>query len=153
MSGGGGLLDGLQMRAALTSGFFSGEAGRRPRAAGCAPSGVDAMRQDSSAALRDVGRLAGGRPAAARRGSARRRGAARPVVADDLMATLESQDGRVRVHRAAPVATSPTSACRPPARLARRAGVRLVGGDLTPYAAEVAQTIAAAVAGDDGGPR
>ena len=66
VSGGGGLLDGLQMRAALTSGFFSGESGRQAARGGLRAVGVDPMRQDSSAALRDVAGWLAGRPATAR---------------------------------------------------------------------------------------
>ena len=76
VSGGGGLLDGLQMRSALTAGFVSGESGRQAARGGLRALGVDAMRQDSSAALRDVagGLLAAPEPAA--RGGAGGRGAA-----------------------------------------------------------------------------
>ena len=65
ISGGGGLLDGLQMRSALTAGFASGESGRQAARGGLRALGVDPMRQDSSAALRDVagGLLAGPPPA------------------------------------------------------------------------------------------
>ena len=66
------------------------------------------------------------------------------------MATLESLDGRVLVHRTAP-GRYVAYVGRPPAEDAPDDGpaLRLVSGDLTPYATEVAQTIAAAVAGDD----
>jgi hypothetical protein len=150
VTGGGGLLDGLQMRSALTAGFVSGEAGRRAARGGLRALGVDPMRQDASAALRDVAGwlLADPRP----------RVDEAPVVEAlqvpsslaDLMATLESQDSPVLVHRTAPgryvayvgraIAPTPGEAPAP----------RLVAGDLTPYAAEVAHSIAAAVAGDDG---
>ena len=74
-----------------------------------------------------------------------------PSSLTDLMSTLESQDGRVLVHRTAP-GRYVAYVGRPPAGPAPDDGpaVRLVSGHLTPYAAEVAQTIAAAVAGDDG---
>ncbi len=74
-----------------------------------------------------------------------------PSSLTDLMSTLESQDGRVLVHRTAP-GRYVAYVGRPPAGPAPEDGpaLRLVSGDLTPYAAEVAQTIAAAVAGDDG---
>ena len=151
VSGGGGLLDGLQMRAALTSGFFSGESGRRAARGGLRAVGVDTMRQDSSAALRDV---AGWLLAAPRASVEEQLDVAAPhppSTLTDLMATLESQDGRVLVHRTAP-GRYVTYVGRPPAGPASDDGpaVRLVSGDLTPYAAELAQTIAAAVAGDDG---
>ena len=151
VSGGGGLLDGLQMRAALTSGFFSGESGRRAARGGLRAVGVDTMRQDSSAALRDVAGwlLAGPRPRVEEAPDVE---APRvPSSLADLMATLESQDGRVLVHRTAP-GRYLAYVGLPPAGPAPddEPAVRLVAGDLTPYAAEVAQTIAAAVAADDG---
>ncbi len=150
VSGGGGLLDGLQMRAALTAGFGSGEAGRQAARGGLRALGVDPMRQDSSAALRDVaaGLLAGPRspvedtPAIVPPKV--------PVTLGDLMATVETLEARVLVHRTAP-GRYVAYVGRPPAESAPDHGpaVRLVSGDLTPYAAEVAETIAAAVAGDD----
>src|SRR4051812_8299476 len=54
VTGGGGLLDGLQMRSALTPGLVSGELGRQAARGGLRALGVEPMRQDSSAALRDV---------------------------------------------------------------------------------------------------
>ena len=151
VSGGGGLLDSLQMRAALTSGFFSGESGRQAARGGLRAVGVDAMRQDSSAALRDIAGwlVAGPRP---RVDEPPEIEAPRvPSSLTDLMATLESQESRVLVHRTAP-GRYVAYVGRPPAGPAPEDGpaLRLVAGDLTPYAAEVARTIAAAVAGDDG---
>jgi hypothetical protein len=148
VSGGGGLLDGLQMRSALTAGFVSGEAGRRAARGGLRALGVDPMRQDSSAALRDVAGwlVAGSHPHVH---EAVVEAPRVPSSLTDLMTTLESQQSRVLVHRTAPgryvayvgrpTAPAPGDAPAP----------RLVSGDLTPYAAEVAQTIASAVAGDD----
>jgi hypothetical protein len=149
VSGGGGLVDGLQMRSALTAGFVSGESGRQAARGGLRALGVDTMRQDSSAALRDVagGLLSPPRPALD--ASPAVEAPRVPTSLVDLMETVESLDGRVLVHRTAagrylayvgrpPVAEGPTEG---PA-------LRLVSGDLTPYATEVARTIAAAVAGD-----
>jgi hypothetical protein len=145
VSGGGGLLDGLQMRSALTAGFISGEPGRQAARGGLRALGVDPLRQDSSAALRDVagGLLSAPRPAVEEVAEAPRV----PSSLADLMATLESLDGRVLVHRTAP-GRYLTYVGRPPAEGAPADGPALVTGDLTPYAAEVARTIAAAV-GDD----
>jgi hypothetical protein len=151
VSGGAGLQDGLQMRSALTAGFLSGESGRRAARGGLRALGVDTMRQDSSAALRDVASrlLAGPRPRVEEQPDVE---APRvPSSLTDLMETLEAQDGRVLVHRTAP-GRYVAYVGRPPPGPVPDDGpaVRLVSGDLTPYAAEVAQTIAAAVAGDDG---
>jgi hypothetical protein len=150
VSGGGGLLDGLQMRSALTAGFSSGEAGRHAARGGLRALGVDPLRQDSSAALRDVaGGVLAGPPATA--------GEPPPVQAPrvptslaELMTILESLDSRVLVHRTAP-GRYVAYVGHPPVEPAPEDGpaLRLVSGDLTPYAAEVASTIAAAVAGDD----
>jgi hypothetical protein len=148
-SGGGGLLDALQMRSALTAGFGSDDAGRLAARGGLRALGVHPMRQDSSAALRDVaaGLLVGppaghGEPAVEA-----------PRVAaclGDLMATIELLGDRVLVHRTAP-ARYVAYVGRPPAEPLPEDGpaVRLVAGDLTPYAAGVARKIAAAVHGDD----
>src|SRR4051794_36953480 len=67
VSGGGGLLDGLQMRSALTAGLMTGGDDRQASRGGLRALGIDPMRQDSSAALRDVaaGLLAEPRPTAA----------------------------------------------------------------------------------------
>lgn len=150
VSGGGGLLDGLQMRSALTAGFSSGEADRQAARGGLRALGVDPLRQDSSAALRDVagGLLAGPRPTADAAPTVQ---APRvPASLADLMATLETVDSRVLVHRTAP-GRYVAYVGHPPAEPAPEDGpaLRLVSGDLTPYAAEVARTIAAAVDGDD----
>ena len=148
VSGGGGLLDGLQMRSALTAGFVSGDPGRRAARGGLAALGVGPMRQDSSAALRDVagGLLSGPRPSPEEATDAPRV----PTSLGDLMTTLESLDGRVLVHRTAP-GRYVTYVGHPPAVEPPDDGpaLRLVSGNLTPYAAEVARTIAAAVAGED----
>ena len=102
VSGGGGLLDGLQMRAALTAGFFSGESGRRAARGGLRAMGVDTMRQDSSAALRDVAGWLARRTATARRRAARGRGTACPLVAGrpDGDAGVAGQSGARAPHGA-----------------------------------------------------
>jgi hypothetical protein len=149
VSGGGGLLDALQMRSALTAGSGSDDAGRLAARGGLRALGADPMRQDSSAALRDVaaGLLVG--PPTGDEGPA----VEAPRVAaslGELMATLEQLGDRVLVHRTAP-ARYVAYVGRPPPEPLPEDGpaVRLVAGDLTPYAAEVAQTIAAAVHGED----
>jgi hypothetical protein len=149
VSGGGGLLDGLQLRSALTAGAVSGDAGRQAARGGLRALGVEPMRQDSSAALRDVaGGLLAGPPAPPEPGSAVEPPQV-PVSLADLMAALESLGTRVLVHRTAP-GRYVAYVGRPPAEAPSDDGpaVRLVGGHLTPYAAEVARTIAAAVDGD-----
>ena len=104
------------------------------------------MPHDSSAALRDVaaGLLTEPEPA----------GADVPPVTPprvpttlvDLMTTLEGLDSRVLVHRTTP-GRYIAYVGRPDAT-APDDGPRLTSGDLTPHAAAVARTIAAAAAGD-----
>ncbi|MXG89129.1 hypothetical protein [Nocardioides flavescens] len=154
-SGGGGLLDSLQMRSVLTAGFVSGEPGRQAARGGLRAIGVETMRRDSGAALRDI---AGGllSPLPAEAAGATTGAVApppRPASLADLMTTLEGLDGRLLVHRTAP-ARYVVYLGRPPAVEGAEADddappVRLVSGDLSPYAAEVAQTVAAAVSGDE----
>jgi hypothetical protein len=149
-SGGGGLLDGLQMRSMLTAGFAVADTGREAARGGLRALGVDTMRHDSSAALRDVagGLLAADRerpePAPAEVVAAPRV----PTSIVDLMTTLEELGERVLVHRTAP-ARYVAYVGRPPEPTATSdEGPRLSAGDLTPYAMDVALTIAAAVSGD-----
>ncbi len=149
VSGGGGLLDGLQMRSALTAGFRPDDVGRQAARGGLRALGVDPMRQDSSAALRDVaaGLLSSPHPSAAEAPAVE---APRvPTSLADLMAVVESLDDRVLVQRTAP-GRYVAYVGRPPVGSGPDGGpaVRLVSGDLTPYAAEVATTIAAAVSGE-----
>jgi len=150
-SGGGGLLDSLQMRSVLTAGFVSGEPGRQAARGGLRALGVEAMRHDSGAALRDIaGGLLSPLPGEAA-GTAAVAPPPRPATLTDLMTTLEGLDGRLLVHRTAP-ARYVVYLGRPPVLDGDDADappVRLVAGDLSPYAAEVAQSVAAAVAGDD----
>jgi hypothetical protein len=156
ISGGGGLLDGLQMRSALTIGFVPGESGRQAVRGGLRALGVDALRQDSSAALRDVagGLLAAAAPAPVDDAPAVEAPQV-PSSLADLMAMLESLDTRVLVHRTSPsryVAYVGRPRHEPEPHESTPDGgptLELVSGDLTPYAAEVACTIAAAVDGDD----
>ena len=101
VSGGGGLLDGLQMRAALTAGFLSGEpAGRRARRLRAWGSRPSARTPPPRCATWPAGCWPAPppRPADATPAS----GAARPATLADLMTTLESPDDRVLVHRTAP---------------------------------------------------
>lgn len=150
-SGGGGLLDGLQMRSALTAGFVSGESGRQAARGGLRALGVDTMRPDSGAALRDVagGLLAPEVPVSVAEEASALAAPQVPAGVVDLMLTLQELDGRVLVHRTAP-GRYVAYVGQPPVVPAGDGPVRLVSGDLSPYATEVARTIAAAVAGDDG---
>jgi hypothetical protein len=148
VTGGGGLLDGLQLRSALTVGFGSDDAGRTTARGGLGALGVEVMRQDSSAALRDVaaGLLVSPRTT---KQEVTVESPRVPTSLADLVATLESVGDRVLVHRTAP-SRYVAYVGRPPAEPVSEDGpaVRLVAGALTAYAAELARTIAAAVHGD-----
>lgn len=150
-SGGGGLLDGLQMRSALTVPTAPGDTGRQAARGGLRALGVDPMRQDSSAALRDV---AAGLLTAPQQDPEPVTAVQAPRVPTslvDLMTTLEELDTQVLVHRTSP-GRYVAYVGRPPADPVdpgETDGPRLTAGDLSPYAAGVARTIAAAVAGDD----
>ena len=147
VSGGGGLLDGLALRAALTTGFLSGEPGRQAARGGLRALGVDPMRQDSSAALRDAsGRLLAGPPPPPPPAPAI--AAPRvPTCLADLITTVESLGSRVLVHRTAP-SRYVAYVGRPPVEPAPDDGPALVSPGPSSYTAEVAGTIAAAVGGD-----
>ena len=159
VSGGGGLLDVLQMRSALTAGLITSGAERQVARGGLRALGVEPIRQDSSAALRDVaaGLLTDPRPAAEHPDASE--AASAPTSLSDLMEMLASLDDRMLVQRTAP-GRYVAYVGRPPARGGSDASpethdpradgphVRLVSGDLTPYAAHVAEAIAAAVGND-----
>ena len=162
VSGGGGLLDVLQMRSALTAGLITSGAERQIARGGLRALGVEPIRQDSSAALRDVaaGLLTDPRPPAERPPVAET--APAPSSLSDLMEMLASLDDRMLVQRASPsryvayVGRPPASEGTegsPETDQPREDGpeLQLVSGDLTPYAAQVAEAIAAAV-GEDAAP-
>jgi hypothetical protein len=144
-SGGGGLIDGLQMRSVLTAGVLSGDRGRLAGQGGLRAAGIDPLAAAFGAALRDV---AGGLvqsapiedPVTADEGDV-------PRTLADLMAALEACSSSVTVQK--------VTAGRYIAYLAGPDGgngrrLRLVGGDQAEYAAHVVRTVQQAVAGDPG---
>jgi hypothetical protein len=144
-SGGGGLIDGLQMRSVLTSGVLSGDQGRLAGQGGLRSAGIDSLSAAFGAAVRDI---AGGLvqsapvedPATAADGDV-------PATLAELMATLETCSSSVTVQR--------VMAGRYIAYLAGPDGgngrrLRLVGGDQAEYAAHVVRTITQAVEEDPG---
>jgi hypothetical protein len=146
-TGGGGLLDGLQMRSLLTAGFVAGEPGRRAARGGLRAVGAAPMRADAAAVVRDVagavsdphGPGGDGMPGAA---------VASPRSLGELMSALLDVGNRVQVQRAGPgrylvLLGSPTSTA-PGAE-----GPRLVAADLADYRLGAVRTIEAAVDGDD----
>ncbi|MDN4161357.1 hypothetical protein [Nocardioides abyssi] len=145
VSGRGGLLDTLSMRSLLTVGLLAGETGRAAARGGLRALGVDELRTDLGAALRDV---AGGvvdepEDPAVPSGEVPGAGGA-PRGLAGLMTALEGVAASVAVER---VAEGRWIAYLPgPSGGGRR--LRLVSGDPTPYAAQVVRAVEAAV-GDD----
>jgi hypothetical protein len=147
-SGGGGLLDGLQMRSLLTAGFVSGEPGRQAARGGLRAFGVDTMRADASAAVRDAaaGLLDAGDPGA---GEADAAAIATPRSLAELVSALLAAGDRLVVLRTAPsrYVVLLGSPAVPGGSL--RDGPRLVGADLASYRLAAVRTIEAAVDGDE----
>ena len=137
-TGGGGLLDSLQTRALLTAGFVSGEPGRQAARGGLRAIGVDPMRADAGASVRDAAVALvgpGGELATAPAPSAR------PGSVADLVAAVRSAGSAVVVQRAAP--------SRYVVLLGSPAPVDgLVGADLASYRLDAVRTIEAALDGD-----
>ncbi len=145
-SGGGGLLEGLQMRALLTAGVLAGEHGPMATLGGLQAVGVAPMAMDFGSALRDVaGGFVSSRPDAAD-------GAASPGAnpsdaprdLEDLMRLLAGAPTSVSVQQIAPhryiaYLPGPTNG---------RGPLRLVGGDYSAYAGKVVAAIEEAVEGD-----
>lgn len=152
-SGGGGLLDSLQMRSLLTAGVMGGPDGAAAARGGLRAAGVEPFPHDAMSALRDIagafedGAEDGAEDESAAEAAATTAEGAVPRNIEELMATLDSLGAGVTVQKLA--------AGRYIAYLAgqetRRAGegpLRLVGGDHSAYAAEVVGRIEAAVNGD-----
>jgi hypothetical protein len=146
-TGGGGLLDGLQMRALLTAGLLSGDPGRQAARGGLRAIGVPPMRADAAAAVRDVA-AAVLDPADATPGDLTTAVATAPRSLADLVQGLASAEGRVLVQRTAPSryvvllgAPAPTGSVGE--------GPRLVGADLASYRIAAVRTIESALDGDE----
>ncbi len=145
-SGGGGLLDSLQMRSILTAGALSGAAGPSASRGGLKAAGITAMAADMGAALRDV---AGGLTIAPEAASAALDDAAAaagiepaPRSVEELMMVLSSAQAAITVNQ---VATDRFIAYLPGPSGART-GVRLVGGDHSAYTRQVVAALEEAVA-------
>jgi hypothetical protein len=139
-SGGGGLLDSLALRSMLTANVLVGDRGRAAALGGRRAAGIEPMATDFGSALRDV---AGGLvevPASTTAASTEDGSAPRGL--EGLMAELHETEQRILVRRIGAhryIAFLPGPGAR---------GLRLVGGDSSGYAGEVAATIGKAVAGD-----
>ena len=145
-TGGGGLLDGLQMRAMLTLGVMADDRGRLAGRGGLRAIGVEPLAAAFDAALRDV---AGGLLDESETDAASepaQEGEAPGSVAD-LMATLTSTPHGVAVQR---VGAGRYIAYLPGPNGVGSGRLRLVGGDHTAYAHQVVRAIEHAVEGDAG---
>ncbi len=145
-TGGGGLLDGLQMRALLTLGVLAEDRGRAAGRGGLRAVGVEPLAAAFDAALRDV---AGGLldEAEAATPAAPAREGVKPGSVAELMTTLSSTPHGVSVQR---VGTGRYIAYLPGPNGVGSGRLRLVGGDHTAYADQVVQAIERAVDGDAG---
>ena len=143
-SGGGGLLDGLQMRSVLTTGVMVGETGPLAAKGGQRAMGLQPLHTDFGSALRDV---AGGfvtPPQAAPPVEVVVTSAPRSI--EELMTTLAQAPSSVDVRRIAEgryIAYLPGPVGNGPR-------LRLVGGDHSAYADHVVRAIEKAVEGDHG---
>jgi hypothetical protein len=145
-SGGGGLLDGLQMRSLLTAGVLAGDPGRQASAGGLRAIGVEPLGTGPEAALRDVaaGVVSGSIDDLAASDPDRSEGEP-PRDLASLLGELEATRAPVVVRRVGearyviylrgPVPEDP-------------AAQRLVGGDGSAYADHVVRCIEQAVADD-----
>lgn len=144
-TGGGGLVDGLQMRALLTAGVLADERGRLAGRGGLRALGVEPLAAAFDAGLRDV---AGGlleetetaEPPAAPEGAV-------PTTVADLMTTLTRTAHGVAVQR---VGTGRYIAYLPGPNGVVPGRLRLVSGDHTTYTDQVVDAIERAVEGDPG---
>lgn len=144
VSGGGGLLDGLQMRAALTASVLTSPDGAAVARGGLTAVGAADFATDFSAALRDV---AGGFPEDEEQDDGAAAGPVEgraPRSLEDLIAGLSRVQGEVLVQRIDGgrfIAYLPNQATR------RNGTLRLVGGDSTPRVAALVKALETATAG------
>ena len=147
-SGGGGLVEAMQLRSLLTSGLLAGDRGRLAAAGGLRAIGVDPFAGVTTAAVRDVaGPVVAAEPepveaAVIRRvtlGPALPRGADHEPVPDRRRSTVH-RVGDAPLHR---LPAGPDGA----SHRADGRRLRLVGGDPSSYAAQAVAAIESAVAG------
>lgn len=148
VAGGGGLLDGLRMRSALTTGLLAGDDGPAAARGGLRALGVEQFPTGLGPALRDVacGPIDTPSPAGDDVGPAT---ASRPGSLAELLAAAAGSRRAVHVHEVAPdrfVVYLPG----PDGRAGN--GLRLVGGDHTAYADRATRAIEAAVGVRGGSP-
>jgi hypothetical protein len=146
-SGGGGLLDSLQMRSVLTAGALSGASGADAGRGGLRAAGVAPLATDLGAALRDIAGDFTAAPSSEPGADHRPDVEAPPRNLEELMTTLVGSSHRVSVRRVGPgryIAYLPGKVASGQGRL------RLVGGDHASYTAQVVAAIERAVAAGEG---
>ena len=146
-SGGGGLLEGLQLRALLTASVLAGPTGRAASLGGLQAAGVETMSPDFGSALRDAagGLLSAPEDVTVEAAPAPAPGNAGPRGLEELMSTLAASPGGVTVQR---IADHRYIAYLPGSGGSGRGRLRLVGGDHAAYASRVVGAIERAVDGD-----
>jgi hypothetical protein len=146
-SGGGGLLDSLQMRSLLTAGVLAGASGADAGRGGLRAAGVAPLAADGAAALRDVAgdftvapiSLTPALPIDT---------VAPPRNVEALMATLSGSERGITVSK---VGADRYIAYLPGPVEAGEGRLRLVGGDHSSYTSQVVAAIERAVANGGGG--
>ena len=149
-SGGGGLVDSLQMRSLLTAGVLAGASGVDAGRGGLRAVGIDPLPSDGASALRDI---AGGftavvpvdESAEAPAGDIERA----PRSVEELMSELAQITRSVSVRK---VGADRYIAYLPGPAGVRRGQLRLVGGDHSSYATQVVSAIERAVGERRGAP-
>jgi hypothetical protein len=136
-AGGGGLVESLQLRSLLTAGALGNDRGAQAAAGGLRAAGILPFGADTAAAVRDIaGEFVHPEEAVPPLPSAT--SAALPKGLGGLIEVLTSTSSGVGVHR---VADGRYIAYLPGPDGGSSARLRLVGGDLTTYAAKVSDTL------------
>ena len=144
-AGGGGLVESLQLRSLLTAGVLGGENGPQAAAGGLRAAGVSEFSADAAAAVRDIaGEFVQPEQAAPAEPTATSAGLPRGLAG--LIENLSSTSTGVGVHQ---IADCRYIAYLPGPEGGRSARLRLVGGDLTTYAAKAGDTLARSITGPD----
>ena len=145
LAGGGGLLEGLQMRSMLTTGVLASENAVHAARGGLRSIGVEAFPVDAVSALRDAAGVLL-EPAPEPPGHTADQSTTAPRCVEDLMTNLVNADRRISVQR---IGAGRYIAYLPGARSAEGERLRLVGADTTTYVQQVVRAIEAAVDGED----
>ncbi len=144
LSGGGGLLDGLHMRALLTAGVLASDRGAHAARGGLRAIGIDPFPTDAVSAFRDsAGSFVEVDEAEA---TAEASAGQAPRSLEELMVNLIAEDRRISVQR---VGAGRYIAYLPGTLGPDSGRLRLVGADPTSYAAQVVRAIEKIVTEDD----